>query len=221
MIRLTTPLIPFVGRADNVGDRATGQLVRYFEALATQLVSRGAISDSGSHAFGITSCSAGEGVSTVARNLAITFAQSHGRSTLLIDASGGDTDLTEVFGHRETEPVESHEEASPRARVCRTEVANLSVLTADDSVLPLSSSDSQQLRDAIDALKEDFEFVLVDMPHADELSTCFAMASAVDGVLLVVEPERVSAVDANRAKTRFQHAGANLLGVVINKERHS
>jgi capsular exopolysaccharide synthesis family protein len=176
-------------------------------------------SESRSQAIGITSCLAAEGVSTIARNLAITFAQSHGQSTLLIDASGAGTDLTDVFGNRGSRTSDSHTENALSDCIYRTDVENLSVINTDSPSLPSVPMGSNEFQELIDKFKEDFDLIVVDMPHADELSGCFAMSSALNGVVLVVEPEAVSAVDANRAKSRLQQAGANLMGVVINKEK--
>jgi len=219
MIRLTTPLIPFANRASQTGTRDDVQLERHFDALATQLVGDPATSAGHHYAIGITSCLPAEGVSTIARNLAITFAQLRSQPTLLIDASGGNAELNEVFGDRGPSTPEAQNEGLLRDRLCKTDVDNLSVVTADESAVPLSSIDSDQLRQSVDGLKADFDLILIDMPHASELSSGIAWASAVDGVILVVEPESVSAIDANRAKGRLQQAGATLLGVVINKDK--
>jgi capsular exopolysaccharide synthesis family protein len=219
MIRLTTPLIPFSNRTSDTSDRASGQLERYFDALATQLVGQHATSVDQSRSIGITSCSAGEGVSTVARNLAITFAQTRGQSTLLIDTSGDGTDLTDIFGNREPRTNDANAEHSLRDCICRTNVENLSVLSASNASLRRPSIEPQEFHRLLVELKEDFERIVVDMPHADEFGDCFVMASALDGVTLVVEPEAISAADANHAKSRLQQSGARLLGVVINKEK--
>ena len=219
MIRLTTPLIPFANRTTNISDRDSGQLERYFDALATQLVGQQPAHAGQVQTIGITSCLAAEGVSTVARNLALTFAQSRRRSTLLINASGDGANLTALFGHRDSGSPERNDERSLRHPICQTDVENLSVVSTDESSLPSSSIDSQEFHGLIRELKKEFELIVVDMPHADELSGCFAMAGAMDGVVLVVEPEAVSAVDANRAKARLENAGANLLGIVINKDK--
>jgi protein-tyrosine kinase len=219
MIRLTTPLIPFANRTSEPSHKRGSQLGRYFDALAGQLANQQLKPQGRAPAIGITSCLAAEGVSTIARNLAITFAQSRGQSTLLIDASGSGTDLTDVFGNQGSRTSDSHAENALSDCIYRTDVENLSVLATDSPSLPSVPMGSNEFQELIDECKEDFDLIVVDMPHADELSGCFAMSSALNGVVLVVEPEAVSAVDANRAKSRLQQAGANLMGVVINKEK--
>lgn len=219
MIRLTTPLIPFANRASRTTARDDVQLERHFDTLATRLVGDRATSAGHHYAIGITSCLPAEGVSTIARNLAITFAQLRSQPTLLIDASGGDAELNEVFGVRGPSTPEAQNEGLLRDRICKTNVDNLSVVTAGESTVPLSCIDSDQLRQLVSGLKQDFDLILADLPPAGELSGGIAWASAVDGVVLVVEPESVSAIDANRAKVHLQHAGASLLGVVINKDK--
>lgn len=219
MIRLTTPFIPFAKRADQPSECNDHQLQQYFDALATRLVGHQTHSNGESYAIGLTGCAAAVGVSTVARNLAMTFAQSRGQSTLLIDASNDGPDLGEVFGNRGRFASEPGGDGRVRDRIFRTEIDNLSVLSAGDTVLPVSTVDGQPLHQLVEELKKDFHLILVDMPRANQPNTGIALASAVDGVVLVVEPEAASVDDAYRAKGRLQRAGANLLGVVLNKDR--
>jgi len=60
--------------------------------------------------------------------------------------------------------------------------------------------------------------ILFDLPLANELTCCFALASRLDGVLLVVEAERVPRQKALRAKRGLDQAKVNILGAVYNKQ---
>jgi len=75
------------------------------------------------------------------------------------------------------------------------------------------------IKATLDELRWDYEFVIVDLPPANELSTCFAIAGKLDGVLLLLEAERVHSETARRVKRQLAEAHATILGVILNKQR--
>jgi non-specific protein-tyrosine kinase len=71
----------------------------------------------------------------------------------------------------------------------------------------------------LDNLKHVFHLVIFDLPPARELTTCFAMASQLDGVLLVIEAEKSRRDAARRTVQLLARVDAKVLGVVFNKVR--
>ena len=70
-------------------------------------------------------------------------------------------------------------------------------------------------------LAQDFELVVCDLPAAGQASCTSRLAGLLDGVLLVVESERVCCEAAERGKELLMRADAQLLGVVLNKRRQA
>ena len=168
--------------------------------------------------LGVTSCTRGSGVSTVASNLAIAAAQINEQPVLLLDLSGSQRVARAELG-RSGDDLLLDSPADPWSsqRVRPTTVANLSVLSVASAAEPPSVAlDAGRIHDLLEGLESDFGFVVVDLP-AVESSLCFVTAGLLNGVLLVMEAERTRGHVAARAKQRLIDANANLLGVILNK----
>jgi Mrp family chromosome partitioning ATPase len=163
--------------------------------------------------IGVTSCTRGAGVSTVALNLAKAASQISDQAVLLLDLSETGTGRSRL--NRETDVLAEVARASDFVRT--TSIPNLNTLTVSslDDVQALSV-DSGRINDLLEALKNEFGFIVVDLP-AVESSLCFVTAGLLSGVLVVMEAERTRFEIANRAKQRLLDARANLLGVILNK----
>jgi len=173
-------------------------------------------------ALGVTSCHAGEGVSTVAARLAAAAASLGNQDILLVDAHFAEPTLHETFcmepkaGLAEAllERVDLSELVRP------TSVEHLSLLGA--GLLHAESCrayDAACLAETVEALKGRFGLVIFDLPPVARESAAVRLASLLDGVLLVVEAERVRWQVARRTKKLLTRAGAPVLGAVLNKRR--
>ena len=69
-------------------------------------------------------------------------------------------------------------------------------------------------------LKLNFDLVLIDSPPLTVSPDGLAMASKVDGVILVVEAEKTKWRTARYVKEQIERVGGNILGVVFNKRRY-
>jgi Mrp family chromosome partitioning ATPase len=95
---------------------------------------------------------------------------------------------------------------------------NLSVLCAGE-VSGKALVDVGELSDALEAVRAGYDLVVFDLPAAGESSFAVCVAGMLDGVILVVEAERVRWEVADRAKHRLLGAKTQLLGTVLNKRR--
>jgi protein-tyrosine kinase len=201
--------------------RPRHRLSGHYEALFRQLrFLHGSASES-PRTIGVTSCESGEGVSTVAVNLAVCGAHS-GCRVLLVDANTMSPSLARTLlvaprpGLAEllTGDADLHE------CIYTTATEGLSVLPAG----PLSAADQAdydwtRLRPIINQLTADHQLVIFDLPPVNALSPCPVIASLLDGVLLVVEAEHTGSDAALRGKRQLCAANVKLLGVVLNKGR--
>jgi Mrp family chromosome partitioning ATPase len=173
-------------------------------------------------AIGVTSCQRGEGVSTVAIGLAACAARSRGGPALLIDANfahpsvarafqvGAEPGLFEVLSGT-IEPGEC---------IRQSKCEGLSLLTSgcrapgvEPSYMPTA------LAALVAELRKRYATIVFDLPSAEECSPSIVLGGALDGVLLVVEAERIQDELARRATLRLQEANVVILGAVLNKRR--
>jgi len=165
----------------------------------------------------VTSCYSGEGVSTVASNLAVTL--SHHGSVLLVDANLDNPSLHRIFKMDLTpglaETLESGTDAVTRAG------HNMDILAAGqmNGSLPRMVESPDRLSDVLNEYREKYRFVVFDAPAVTESSAGVRLSSLVDGVILVVEAERTRSETVLRVKEQLAQVKANVLGVVLNKRR--
>lgn len=165
----------------------------------------------------LTSCYRGEGVSTVASNLAVTLSH-HGR-VLLVDANLHHPSLHRIF---KVELTPGLAETLESGQVAITVAGhNFDVLAAGqmNGSLPRMVESPERLADVLKEYKEQYRFVIFDSPAVNESSAAVRLASLVDAVILVVEAERTRRETVLRVKEQLQQVEAKILGVVLNKRR--
>lgn len=170
--------------------------------------------------LGLTSSEPGEGVSTVAAQLAVVAATGSPYRVLLVDANLArptvhrlfELPLTPGLADVVSDPTGASEAIRPTA------LPNLSVLCAGKSE---SSAwlDGGELSEAFEAVRTGHDLVVVDLPAVGQSSAALRWARLLDGVILVVEAERVRGEVVQRVKQRLAGANATLLGAVLNKQR--
>jgi polysaccharide biosynthesis transport protein len=166
----------------------------------------------------ITSANAGEGKTTITLNLAVTLAQS-GRSVVVVDA-----DLRKGNCHSHLALQNRYglthlltDDLPLDVCVQSTAVSGFSLLARGG--VPSNPTDllaSNKMQEMLEALRQRFDFVLIDTPPAIAISDATILAALCDGVLLVVRNQRTNAETAQHVVERLQVVGAPILGVVLN-----
>jgi capsular exopolysaccharide synthesis family protein len=168
----------------------------------------------------VTSPMPGDGKSTLAVNLAVTIAQS-GKKVLIMDCDFRRPTLHKVLGLEkraiglasvvsgDAEPIDAMHTLAEcpnlRAMPCGSRPDNPSEL--------LSSEEFQNL---LDAMRQQFDFVIVDTPPVLAVSDPCAIAARVDGVILTFRIHKRARPLAVRARDTLSNIGANVIGVVVN-----
>ena len=194
----------------------------YYAALLRHVQAHQADAQFASFALGITSCGRGEGVTTVAINLAIVAARSGSRRVLLVDANMSHPAVVKYLGLKSTVGLTDVLGGETMLGDClqSTSVDGLSVLSAGTIKKQLGSDyQVSDLIDLVDELKSEFELIIFDLPQAEELSECYAIAGGLDGVFLLLEAGRVDMRVARRVRQRLDHCQANVLGAIYNKQK--
>ena len=172
--------------------------------------------------IGVTSCSRGEGVTTIATNLAISAAREGSGPIVLVDANVNSPAVHRHFRVRRSPGFAEvlRGEVEVEAGLADSRFADLSLLTAGTHLAssPLAYGPAA-LAELLGWLKQAFSYVIVDLPVADELSPCYELAGKLDGVVLVIEADRVRSQVARHAVEKLAESRANVLGVVFNKRK--
>ena len=158
-----------------------------------------------------------EGKSTVAANLAISFAKS-GRRTLLIDADSRRAIQNKLFGIGECEGLSEIVLGKADWRSVLRDIGDgLFLITAGKSFIdPSSFLSPSGFPDLIKGVGSEFDFIVIDSPPVLVAAETAAMSSSVDGVLLVVKMEETLQDAVLDSATQISDAGGKVLGVVLN-----
>ncbi|MCB0322668.1 MAG: polysaccharide biosynthesis tyrosine autokinase [Bdellovibrionales bacterium] len=167
----------------------------------------------------ITSAKKGEGKTTLTSNLAVTLAQSGGR-TVLVDADLRRPSVHGRFGIDATEPglVEALTGQKELSQVVhQTQVERLSVIPAGTKPPnPAELIGSRKMAELLHRLAEEYDHVLVDTPPVLPVTDAVILSRVVDGVVLVVRGQETQKQVVKDAANRLQQVHARILGVVLN-----
>ena len=171
--------------------------------------------------IGITACDSGAGVSTIASALARAAALGQ-FEVLLIEANGRRPSLArrfQVAADAGLAEVLSGESAWQEA-VQAPHDGSLHLLPFGKAMptqqLGLASTAFAELTRQ---LREHFELIIVDLPAVEATEPTLPWTAHMDGVLLVLEADRVHEEDARAAHKALRGAQAQILGAVLNKRR--
>lgn len=170
--------------------------------------------------IGYTSFGPGEGKTTISLQTAIAFAQL-GKRVLLVDADLRKSVLAGQLRIRTKVEGLSHY-LSGLANVSEllreTDIPGLYIMFAGARV-PNSTEllGSDNFARLIPALKEVFDYVIVDTAPVGQVIDCALMAPKMDGVVMVVDTTRNSYKLERRVKNQLEKSGGKILGVVLNQ----
>jgi polysaccharide biosynthesis transport protein len=166
----------------------------------------------------VTSAEAGEGKTTTASHLAITFARA-GQRVLLVDCDLQNPSLHRVFG-LPLQPGVTEMIRAGSASDCSglsTHVEGLDLLPAGESAPDTAESLSgDQAQSALEVLAERYDLLVIDTSPVLHAAETLVLASRVDEVLLVVRAGRTDREVAQYALRQLERAGANVVGGVLN-----
>lgn len=169
--------------------------------------------------FAVTSSFAHSGKSIVFANLAISFAKL-GKKVLLIDLDMRCPVQHKIF-HTDNRYGASEwlaEIPSDGAEAFRkTEYENLYLMSAGripPNPSELLSSDS--LRNTLDALKKDFDYIFLDLPPIGVVSDALVVSDHVTGYVYVVRAEYDNKSAVREGFDAMKKSGARLLGFILN-----
>jgi len=165
-----------------------------------------------------TSAHPGDGKTITTLNVAIALVQC-GHSAVVVDADlrkGKCHTLLRLENQRGLSSILT-EKFTVEEGLQRTAIPGLSLLPRGESrPHPMALFSAPKMAEVMEALRQRFDFVLVDSPPAIVVSDAAALAQYCDGVVLVLRAQTTSVETAQRLVARMQAVHAPILGVVLN-----
>jgi Mrp family chromosome partitioning ATPase len=196
----------------------------YYDGLLWRIESHRPHDDATGFLLGFTSSDRGEGVSTVAANLAIRAADHGLGPVLLADCNFSHPSLHKLFRLKRTLGVADilANQVTLDACVQPTPVAGLQLLPAGTSLrLQDLRTAPERIQELAATLRERFALVVADLSAARQLGVTMLFAAALDAALLVVRSERCRAHDAQQAVQRLTEDGVPLAGAVLTDRQRT
>lgn len=167
----------------------------------------------------VTSSSKGEGKTTLTSNLAVTLAQAAHR-TLLIDCDLRHSRVGTYFAipRNHVGLVDTLTGQAPLDQcIVQSPVDGLWIIPAGSPTPnPTELVGSKKLSELLLALKDRFDYVLVDSPPVLPVADTLMFAAKVDGIVFITRSQVTERSAAREAVRRLRRVGANILGVVVN-----
>lgn len=195
------------------------QITEQFRTVRTNINFKAIAHDINTLAF--TSAAISEGKSTVAANVAITYAQS-GKKTLLIDGDLRRPTVHSTFSLSNrrgltTILTSNNNKFNLDDFAQESGIENLSILTAGPiPPNPAELMGSKRMKTFIDFIKSYYEMVIIDLAPILEVSDTQELARELDGVVLVVRQAKTQKQAVKRAVEMLEFAQAHVLGYIMN-----
>ena len=172
------------------------------------------------HKIVVLSGKGGVGKTTVATNLAMSFAK-RGKTAGILDVDIYGPNVPKLLGLEGQHPEVVGEALQPVPGPLDTKVMSMGFLLrkSDDAVAwrgPLVGKAISQFLS--DVQWGDLEVLVVDLPPGtgDEILSVLQLIPNVDGVVIVSTPQEVAVLDARRAIQLVEKMGVPVLGIVEN-----
>lgn len=192
------------------------QLAEAIKTLRTNLMFSGA----DVKAVAVTSFMASEGKSTISFQLAASLAQA-GKRVLLLDADLRKSNLVNRLKIKTKVEGLSHYlsgMANVNDLLYETDLPGMYIMFAGTYVPNAAELlGSAGFGSLITAVKDVFDYVIVDAAPLGQVIDCAVIAPVLDGVLMVVDVTKNSYKMERRVKAQLEKSGARILGVVLNR----
>lgn len=166
----------------------------------------------------VTSSTKGEGKSTIAANLAVTFAEAE-KSVLIVDLDLRRPTMHKIFGeNKEPGLVELLFDTEGFDTTIKETIApNVDLITVGKKTPePASVLDSKRLKNIIDQLKDKYDHVILDTAPYGIISDSASLLRLTDGLIVVSRFATTTHRELEFTLDGLRHLNAEIIGTVLN-----
>lgn len=168
----------------------------------------------------LTSFSADEGKSTLSFQLAAALAQA-GKRVLLMDTDLRKSVLPSRLRVRgKVEGLTHYLSGAANAGdlLYETDIKDFYIMFAGSRVPNAAEAlGSNRFKKLMTALRDTFDYIIVDAAPIGQVIDCAVVAAELDGVLMVIDATNNSYKLERRIKSQLERSGARILGVILNR----
>ena len=172
--------------------------------------------------IGLSSAMSGEGKSLTAVNLAFTLSQLN-MKVLLVDCDMRRPTLAEKLDLLKHPGLSSYLtrqcELNDLLQLCGikdNEDAFHVISAGQNPPNPIELLSSERMKTAVETMRENYDYVIMDLPPVGEVSDAMAVAKLTDGILLVSRQNYCNRIVLAETVRQFEFVNAKILGVVFN-----
>lgn len=172
----------------------------------------------------LTSSSASEGKSTVAGNLAVSFAR-QGKRTVLVDSDLRRPTVNATFSINNPKGITNfltEKSVDINDIVYETSLKNLYVIPSGPT--PPNPSEllgSKKMGNLISSLEKQVDIVIYDAPPVLSVTDAQILATKVDGTIIIVRANKTEKEAISNTVGLINHVGGNILGTILNDVEES
>lgn len=167
-----------------------------------------------------TSCTAGEGKSTVSLSVAVSLAES-GKKVLFIDADLRKSVLAERHSFNK-KVIGLSKYLSGLAKfeevITKTNIPQLhAIFVGDYSPNPVELLEGIRFATLLDEARELYDYIIVDSPPLGSVIDSAVIAKRCDAAIMVISANKVSRKFAQNVMRQMEKTGCPIIGAVLNK----
>ncbi|MHA2162821.1 MAG: Mrp/NBP35 family ATP-binding protein, partial [Candidatus Thorarchaeota archaeon] len=175
------------------------------------------------HKIVILSGKGGVGKSTVATNLAMSFAK-RGRAVGLLDVDIYGPNIPKLLGLEGVHPSAEGNKIHPIIGPLNVKVMSMGFLlkNTDDAVAWRGSLVEKAIKQFLgDVMWGPLDILVVDLPPGtgDEVLSVLHLIPDLDGVVIITTPQEVAVLDARRAIQLVEKMNVQVLGIIENMSK--
>lgn len=165
----------------------------------------------------VTSSEPGEGKSTTAGNLALCLAQGE-KKVILVDCDLRKPSLHKKFKISNIVGLSDVMIGKEELVTTMHRYNNNLVILTSGKIPPNPSEmlSSKAMTTLLDALKKNFDYIILDTPPVQAVTDSQILATKADGAILVVRAERTKKDSVQNAISLLKKVNANIIGTVLN-----